>query len=54
MTPSSGTTSETSFPHIGDNEGLILGLVVLNIVMFGLGGVLGLLMVVLWNKRRYM
>ena len=41
MTPSSGTISVTSFPHIGDNEGLILDLVVLSIVMFGLGGVLG-------------
>ena len=35
-----------------DNEGLISGLVVLSIVMFGLGGVLGGLLTVLWNKRR--
>ena len=53
MTLSSGTISVTSFPHIGDIEGLISGLVVLSIVMFGLGGVLGGLLTVLWNKRRY-
>ena len=52
MTPSSGTISVTSFPHIGDNEGLISGLVVLSIVMFSLGGVLGGLLTVLWNKWR--
>ena len=35
-----------------NNVGLISGLVVLSIVMFGLGGVLGGLLTVLWNKWR--
>ena len=33
------------------NEGLTLGLVVLSIIMFILGGVLGGLLTVLWSKR---
>ena len=33
-----------------NNKGLISGLIVLSIVMFGLGGVLGGLLTVLWNK----
>ena len=33
-----------------NNVGLISGLIVLSIVMFGLGGVLGGLLTVLWNK----
>ena len=46
------TPSVISLGSCCDNEGLISGLVVLSIVMFGLGGVLGGLLTVLWNKWR--
>ena len=35
-----------------NNKGLISGLVILSIVMFGLGGIVGGLLTVLWNKWR--
>ena len=46
------TTSVISLGSCCNNEGLISGLVVLSIVMFCLGGVLGGLLTVLWNKWR--
>ena len=53
MTPSSDITSMTSSLHTCHNEGLISGLIVLSVIMFILGGVLGGLLTILWNKRRY-
>ena len=51
MSLSYNTPSVISLGSNCNNVGLILGLVVLSIVMFGLGGVLGGLLTVLWNKR---
>ena len=53
MTPSSDITSMTSSLHICHNEGLTSGLIMLSVMMFILGSVLGGLLTILWNKRRY-
>ena len=47
------TPSVISLESSRNNVGLISGLILLSIVMFSLGGVLGGLLTVLWNKRRY-
>ena len=47
------TSSVISLGSCCINVGLISGLIVLSIVMFGLGGILGGLLSVLWNKWRY-
>ena len=52
MSLSYGTPSVTSLGFNCNNKGLISGLVILSIVMFGLGGVLGGLLTIMWNKRR--
>ena len=51
---SSSCVTYTNCSNSNDNNTieLISGLVVLSIVMFGLGGVLGGLLTVLWNKKR--
>ena len=52
MTPSSDIIDMASSLHTCHNEGLISGLVVLSIIMFILGSVLGGLVTLLWSKRR--
>ena len=52
MSLSYDTPSLTSLGSCCNNMELISGLVILSIVMFGLGGVLGGLLTVLWNKWR--
>ena len=51
---SSSCVTYTNCSNSNDNNttGLISGLVVLSIIMFGLGGVLGGLLTVLWNMKR--
>ena len=51
---SSSCVTYTNCGNSNDNNTieLISGLIVLSIVMFGLGGVLGGLLTVLWNKKR--
>ena len=51
MTPSSDITNMTSSLQTCRNEGLISGLVVLSIVMFGLGSILGGLLTLLCSKK---
>ena len=51
MSTSYNTPSMISLGSCCNNKGLI-GLIVLSIIMFGLGGVLGGLLTVLWNKKR--
>ena len=52
MSLSHNTPNVTYLGSNCNNEGLISGLVVLSIITFGLGGVLGGLLTVLWNKWR--
>ena len=50
MSLSYDTPSVMSLGSNCNNVGLISGLIVLSIIMFGLGGILGGLLTVLWNK----
>ena len=52
MSLSHNTPNVTYLGSNCNNEGLISGLIVLSIITFGLGGVLGGLLTVLWNKWR--
>ena len=52
MSLSHNTPNVTYLGSNCNNEGLISGLVVLSIITFGLGGILGGLLTVLWNKWR--